>query len=237
MHKEELIKIGTLLAGVAGLFAIIDYLVYQWGILPVIWNYLWTYIKLPLQYAYTYPFETFVLVWLAFLTWLAGGGRTIISEGDFIGISLPKDQQLRIDHVSKSDVDAQAASLRQDMKVSGDRITAGIKEQISTAVKPITTKITSIEYALLELEIANHLSKKQIGALSCLIKKLKLDIKKEWGVEATLMEIKEYITDKGMPDVYFSDLTNVLKLLPDELAHLKSELTKLAQEKLYNINK
>ncbi len=230
MNKDAWIRFGAILATIAALFTILDYLVFQWGVIPA----LWVYLRIPLEYILQHLFESLILAWLIFLTWLAGGGRTIISEDDFISISEPRSQNSCVDHLSKKDLETILETTKKDVQTSEDRIVKNAKDQVSSAIKPLTSKISDMEYSILELEIDRHASKGQIGALDGLIKKLKLDVKKSWGIEDTLIEIKDYISKKSMPGIYFSDLTNAFKELPDEYSYLKSEITRLAQDKLYD---
>lgn len=86
---------------------------------------------------------------------------------------------------------------------------------------------------IVELEIEQFRSNHQVGEISKLIEKLHIDIGRKYDVRETLMEIREYIKEKGMPYYYIEDLNKELKLVENDFAVLSTEISSLSQEKLY----
>lgn len=84
-------KLGIIVAAIATTFTILDYIL-KWEIL----NSLSSFIRIPLHYLELYPFQAFILLWLLFITWLAGGGRKIISEGDFFTIGPRHNRRCKV---------------------------------------------------------------------------------------------------------------------------------------------
>jgi hypothetical protein len=94
-------------------------------------------------------------------------------------------------------------------------------------------EMSGMKEDLLDLKIEYHLKKNQIGAIRGMIDKFDITIKKKWGVEGALLQIKEYIKEHGMPDIYLPDLIKSLKNVLEDHKVIKDEILKLANEKLY----
>lgn len=124
-----------------------------------------------------------------------------------------------------------------DSKVNKD--TKAIQEAserlIKSKVANLKEKIFDIEYTLVDFEFEHHRSKNQVGELSNMIKKLYMDIKRGWGAEDTLMEIREYIKKSGIPHFYIEDLNKALELVNSDFSVLTNEIKILSQEKLYKV--
>lgn len=92
---------------------------------------------------------------------------------------------------------------------------------------------TPLKRMIVELEILQFRNNHQVGELSKLIEKLNIDIGRNYEVRETLMEIREYIREKGMPHYYIEDLNKTLKLVEKDFSVLSGEIATLSQEKLY----
>ncbi|HCI05392.1 TPA: hypothetical protein DEX28_01465 [Patescibacteria group bacterium] len=209
--KTFLGKILAILAGLIVFMTFIDFLL-KWQIYP----YLFSIVSMLFRVLYEFAFESFVLVCLALLvlsSWRLH--RKFVSSKPNV--------------LEKQIVDIKT-SLETQIKKSSDSSAA----QVKSVDDKLSDKIFEIERTLVDFEIENHRSKNQVGEISKMIKKLNMDIKRKWGVEDTLLEIKEYIKKKDMPNYYFEDLHNALKNVPGSLKMIADEILKLAQEKLYN---
>jgi hypothetical protein len=125
-------------------------------------------------------------------------------------------------------------------RISGiDRETEVIKdmrEYLIQTMKAVSSgNVASLKRMIIELEILQFRNNHQVGELSKLIEKLHIDIGRDWEVRGTLMEIREYIKEKGMPYYYIEDLNKVLKLVEKDFSVLSSEIATLSQEKLYKL--
>lgn len=124
-----------------------------------------------------------------------------------------------------------------DIKIDKEnRATQDASEKlIKSEVANLEEKIFDIEYTLVDFEIKHHRSKNQVGELSNMIKKLHMDIKRGWGAEDTLMEIREYIKKSGMPHFYIEDLNKAIDHVNSDFSVLTNEIKTLSQEKLYKV--
>ncbi|MCH7883171.1 hypothetical protein IIA95_02025 [Patescibacteria group bacterium] len=98
-------------------------------------------------------------------------------------------------------------------------------------------KTFNLRRSLVNFEIEGHLKKGQVGAMRKMIEKLEMDIKKGWGEESTILKIKDYIAEKGMPSYYFDNLSKVVKKMPEKFKSINTEVLALAQKNLYDPNK
>lgn len=227
--SENQKRIGGLIAVIAALFAIFDYLK-NWGVLSTTGHWiqdvglvLWAYIMSVITHPILFPL--LVIVWLALISWLVLTARTVISDGDFVSV-IKLSSLFSSDRLDQQELKREIVALKKAVQE--------VKGGLGSLKETVEKEQKDNDYRLVELEINHHLSKNQVGALSGMIQKLKLDITRGWGVEESLMSIREYIKTSGMPNYYFSDLTEGFKKLPSEYDHLSKEIIKLAQEKLYS---
>jgi len=105
---------------------------------------------------------------------------------------------------------------------------------MSTKIYLLEEKIFNLRRSLVDFEIEHYSKEGQVGAIGKMIEKLEMDIKKGWGEEDTIIEIKDYIVEKGMPSYYFDELSRVIKEMPAEkFKAISKEVLDLAQKKLY----
>jgi predicted nucleic acid-binding Zn-ribbon protein len=136
---------------------------------------------------------------------------------------------------SKNDVlEKQISELKTTVDSQIKKVVDSMVSQIKALESKFNDKIFDLEYTLVEFEIEGHRNKNQVGEVSKMIQKLSLDMKRGWGEEDTLLEIREYIKKSGMPNYFFSELNAKIKSIPTSLKSLGDEILKLAQEKLYN---
>lgn len=209
--KTFLGKALAVLAAIVVFMTFVDYLL-KWQIYPYIFNGIFVLIKI----IYAFAFETFVLIWLIILSIIVWRLHKTFSA------SKPNTLEKQI-------LDIKTA-LEAQIKKSSDSVTT----QFKSIEIILNEKVFEIERTLVDFEIENHRAKNQLGEVSMMIKKLNMDIKRKWGAEDTLLEIKEYIKKSGMPNYFLEDLHNALKGVPDSLKIVADEILKLAQEKLYN---
>ncbi len=179
------------------------------------------------MFLWPYAFEIITVVWFVILTHHVFKNRNknlrATGENEKIDIS-EKHLNEKLSIIEKR--------LNEEINKKG----VSFDNKLKLLESKLDRKILEIESSLVNFEIEDHLNKKQVGAMSQMIKKLNIDIKRGFGEEDTLFEIKEYIKDKGMPHFYLPDLTNTLAKVPDGFKFLKEDILKLAQEKLYKVN-
>jgi hypothetical protein len=209
--KTFLVKALAVLAAIVVVMTFVDFLL-KWQIYPYIFNGIFVLLKI----IYALAFEVFVLTWLIILS--------IIIWRLHKKFSASKPNALE-----KQILDIKAA-LEVQIKKSSDSVTT----QVKSVETRLNEKVFEMERTLVDFEIENHRAKNQVGEVSMMIKKLNMDIRRKWGAEDTLLEIKEYIKKSGMPNYFLEDLHNALKGVPDSFKIVADEILKLAQEKLYN---
>lgn len=151
-------------------------------------------------------------------------------------VSEDKDKKLKA--IILSETDNKINTIEKSIIMEITKLRTDFSEKVSS----VNTKISSLEKgvfdikrSLVDFEIENHLKKNQVGAMSKMIEKLEMDIERGWGSEDTLLEIKVYITNRGMPNYYLSNLQKVIENVPKEFNVIKEEILKLAQEKIYKV--
>lgn len=212
--KTLLGKTLAILAGVVIVMTFVDFLL-KWQIYP----YIFSTIYMLFRVLYKFAFESLVLICIALLAL-------------FLWRLHKKFVSSKPNALEKQILDTKT-SLENQVKKISDSVT----DQIKSVDTRLSDKMFEIERTLVDFEIENHRDKNQVGEVSMMIKKLNMDIKRKWGAENTLLEIKEYIKKSGMPNYYLEDLHNALKGIPDSLKIVGDEILKLAQERLYNPNK
>lgn len=111
-----------------------------------------------------------------------------------------------------------------------------IRGDLIRTMEAVSSGNTSpLKRMIIELEIQEFRNKKAVGELSKLIEKLHIDIGSKFAVRDTLMEIREYIKENGMPYYYIEDLNKALKLVETDFSVLSGEISALSQEKLYKL--
>lgn len=204
-------KILAVLATSVVVMTFIDYLL-KWQIYPYIFNAVFVLFKV----LYNFAFESFTLISLATLTVFVW--------------KLHKKFIASKPHALEKQILDIKSSLEAQIKKLSDSNTA----QAKSVETRLGDKLFEIERTLVDFEIENHRAKNQVGEISMMIKKLNMDLKRRWGAENDLLEIREYIKKSGMPNYFLEDLHNALKGVPDSLKIIADEILKLAQEKLYN---
>lgn len=139
--------------------------------------------------------------------------------------------------------DSKSESLENRISSLEEKIPTTLKEsksysddKVKSSEEKLGERIFKLEWSMIDIEIEDHKSKNQVGAMSGLVQKLKMAKKRGWGVEEVLFEMKEYIKERGMPHFYLEDLCKEVKACSENLDGLKNEVIKLAQEKLYKVN-
>jgi hypothetical protein len=204
-------RIITVLAGIVVVMTFMDFLL-KWQI----YSYLFDITTSFLALFYKFPFEFFFLsclVLLSFFIWRLN--KQLINS--------------RPGALEKKIIDTKN-SLEVQMKKNLDLNTSQIKKVEDNTKE----QLLDIRRIIVDFEIENHRNKNQVGEVSKLIEKLGMDIERGWGTEDTLLEIKEYIKQKGLPTYFLNDLDRTLKDVPGNLNKLRDEILNLAQEKLYN---
>ncbi len=152
--------------------------------------------------------------------------------------SVSEGKDVKLKEIILSETVNKISATEKSVGIENNKIRVDLNEKITSLNGKITTlekEIFEIRRSLVEFEIENHLKKRQVGAMRKMIEKLEMDIKRTWGADDTLVEIKQYILEHGMPNYYFTDLQNVLEKLTPEFKLLKDEILKLAQEKIYKV--
>ena len=147
-----------------------------------------------------------------------------------------KDQDLKT--VLLSEFGSQIRILEKALNIEINNNKKNLENKITiiqSTSSSLKQDISKIKEDLIDLQIEYHLNKNQIGAMRKMLEKLSLSIKKKWGVEDVLLEIKEYIKKHGMPNVYLSDLTESLKEVSEDHKIIKNEILELASEKVYKL--
>jgi hypothetical protein len=201
------------LVGLVVFMTFIDFLL-KWQI----YSYIFATVSTLSSLLYRFAFETFVLICLLLLA---------LS----LWIFYKKFVNSKPNALEKQVLDIKTSLEAQLKKISDSSVT-----KIKDVETIFNNKIFEIERALVEFEIEKHRSKGQVGEVSMMIKKLRMDIKRKWGAEDTLLEIKGYIKKNGMPNYYINDLHEAIKVVPDSVKIVGDEIIKLAQENLYNPN-
>lgn len=205
-------KAMTVIVVITTLLTFFDF-VQKWKIYPFIYNK----ILVLFNFVLNNTFEAFASIILFALTlFLYLLYRRVID-------SKPDALELRI------------SSLEQKLPTTLTQAMTHTEEKIKASESTLSDRIFNIEWSMIDGEIEDHKRKNQIGAMSCLIKKLKMARKRGWGIEDVLFEMREYIKEHSMPSVYFEDLCKELKRCSEDLDILKNEIITLAQEKLYKV--
>lgn len=208
--KTFLAKALGILAALVLVMTFVDYLL-KWQIYP----YIFRTVSISSGVFYKFAFEIFVLVCLASLALLYWKIRKEVLSS-------------KSNMLEKQIVDTKTLLEGQIKKVSDfvSLQTKGVESRLSE-------QIFDIKQTMIDFEIENYRTKGQVGEVSKMIEKLQMDVKRGWGAEDTLPEIKEYIKKSGMPNYFLDDLHKALKGVPDSLKRLGEETLKLAEEKLY----
>jgi Ca2+/Na+ antiporter len=140
----------------------------------------------------------------------------------------------RVKNSKNDSLEKQITELKTSVGAQLKKVSESTSAQIKAIETRLNDKIFDIEYTLVEFEIESHRSKNQVGEISMMIIKLGMDLKRGWGAEDSLLEIREYIKKQGMPNYYLSELTTKIKVVPESFKPLGEEILKLAQERLYN---
>lgn len=209
--KTFLGKVPAVLAAIVVVMTFVDFFL-KWQIYPYIFNGIFVLLKI----IYAFAFETFVLTWLIILSIIVWRLHKKFSAS-------------KLNALEKQIADIKTA-LETQIKKSSDFVTT----QVKSVETRLNEKMFEMERTLVDFEIESHRAKDQVGEVAMMIKKLNMDIKRKWGAEDTLLEIKEYIKKSGMPNYFLNDLHNALKGVPESLKIVADEILKLAQEKLYN---
>lgn len=209
--KTFLGKIITVIATVVIIMTFVDFLL-KWQIYPYILNIV---AKL-LELLYLFAFESFVLLGLVFLFF-----------------SFWKLQK-RVANSKPDALEKQIANLKVAVETQIKKLSDSTTTQIKSTENRFNQQFSDIKYTIVEFEIEHHRNKEQVGEILKMIEKLEMDLKRGWGAENTLLEIREYIKKSGMPNYFFGNLCKTLKKLPSNMKSIGEEILKLAQEKLYN---
>ena len=209
--KTLLGKIMTIIAVVVLVMTFIDFLL-KWRIYPYLINTSTGLLKLLYQFA----FESFVLLCLVFL---------------FFSF---RKLQKRLENSKPDALEKQITTLRTATEAQIKKLSESTANQIKSIENRFNDKFFGIQYTIVEFEIEHHRSRGQVGEVSKMIEKLGMDLKREWGAENTLLEIREYIKKSGMPNYFFDDLYKTLERLPSSMKGIGEEILKLAQEGLYD---
>jgi hypothetical protein len=198
----------------SAIFAVVDYLT-KWKIL--------FFLKATVLNIWSVILSNFIntlfFLWILILTIF------LIKRGS----KKPEIEEIRKEllKITKNEISTSAKGLLENFR---NQISS-----ISSSIKSIQNQVIDLKRSVIDFEIDKHLSKNQIGAISKMIEKLEMDIKRGWGIEDTLYEIKEYIKNHGMPSVYLVNLNRTLGRVPDDFRILKEEILSLTKEKLYKI--
>lgn len=147
--------------------------------------------------------------------------------------SISEDKDIKLKDIILSDVVNKISAAEKTINAE----MAKLKTDFSGTNKNISSleeKIFDLKRSLVEFEIEHHLKKGQIGAMRKMIDKLEMDLKRGWGEDDTIMEIKDYIVESGMPKYYLDDLTKAIEKMPKKLEHINKEVLELAQKRLYD---
>ena len=87
--------------------------------------------------------------------------------------------------------------------------------QIKNMEARLDDRLFKVERTIVDFQIESYRNKGQVGEIAAMIEGLKMDIKRGWGAEDTLLEIKECINKNGMPNYFFNDLHLALKGVPE----------------------
>lgn len=148
-----------------------------------------------------------------------------------------EDKNIKLKEVILSEVDNRISLLEKRLEKYINSIKSQIDENISKIKdnnKELESEFEKVKRDVLELNFKKFLDKNQIGALATLLEKLELDIKRGWGEEDTLLEIKEYLENHSMPNLYLKNLQDVLIKIKPDYSVIKEQILKLASEKLFN---
>lgn len=204
-------KILGILGGIVLLMTLIDY-VLKWKI----YFFLFSWTVPTIIFIYKHAFQAIIalcVVVLFFLYWKL---------------------YRRVKNSKNDSLEKQITELKTSVGAQLKKVSESTSAQIKAIETRLNDKIFDIEYTLVEFEIESHRSKNQVGEISMMIIKLGMDLKRGWGAEDSLLEIREYIKKQGMPNYYLSELTTKIKVVPESFKPLGEEILKLAQERLYN---
>lgn len=204
-------KIIAVIATIVVVMTFVDYLL-KWQIYPY---FLDIFAKL-LGLLYQFAFESFVLLCLSFLF--------------FLFWKLKR----RVENSKSDELEKQIANQRITVDAQIKKLSESTANQIKSVENRFNDKFFDIQHTIVEFEIEHHRSKGQVGEVSKMIEKLEMDLKRRWGAENTLLEIREYIKKSGMPNYFLDDLHKTLEKLPNSMKGIGEEILKLAQERLYN---
>lgn len=207
--------IGRVLAIVASIVVVmtfVDYLL-KWQIYP----YLLHNVTRLLGILYQFAFESFLLLCLVLLF--------------FFFLKL----QRRVGNLKPAALEKQITETKTALETQVKKLSDSTSTQIKSIESRFDGKIFDIKHTIVEFEIEYHRNKGQVGEVSKMVEKLGMDLKRGWGAEDTLLEIKEYIKKRGMPNYFLDDLHKILEKLPSSMKGIGDEILKLAQERLYNL--